>query len=48
MHSNISLTDFADHAPEGTFISSGAYSGVFISNSTAKPFMGVAFKVRLL
>lgn len=41
-------TDFSRQSPEGTFYHSGAFCGVFISNDTSKPFMGLGFKVRFV
>lgn len=38
--------DFSTRGPDGYFYMSGAYCGLFVSNSTSKPFMGVSYKVR--
>ncbi|KAI0666297.1 hypothetical protein C8Q78DRAFT_984796 [Trametes maxima] len=40
----IQLCDFSKQGPNGTWFHSGAFGGLFISNSADKPFMGVAFK----
>jgi len=40
----VQLCDFSNQTPEGTTLHSGAFCGLFISNSIEKPFMGVAFK----
>ncbi|THH30609.1 hypothetical protein EUX98_g3569 [Antrodiella citrinella] len=40
----VQLCDFSKQSPEGTWMHSGAFCGVFISNDTSKPYMGVAFK----
>ncbi|KAI0768642.1 Alpha/Beta hydrolase protein [Trametes elegans] len=40
----VQLCDFAERGPDGTWYQSGAYCGLFISNQTHSPFMGIAFK----
>ncbi|KAK7029522.1 hypothetical protein VNI00_014555 [Paramarasmius palmivorus] len=40
----VQLCDFPHESPEGTFYQSGAFCGLFVSNNTDMPFMGVAFK----
>ncbi|KAI0692917.1 Alpha/Beta hydrolase protein [Cerioporus squamosus] len=40
----IQLCDFSSRSPDGYWYHSGAYCGLFVSNSTGKPFMGVAYK----
>ncbi|TFK79925.1 alpha/beta-hydrolase [Polyporus arcularius HHB13444] len=40
----IQLCDFASRSPDGYWYHAGAYCGLFVSNSTSKPFMGVAYK----
>ncbi|RPD79629.1 hypothetical protein L226DRAFT_255050 [Lentinus tigrinus ALCF2SS1-7] len=40
----IQLCDFSTRSPDGYWYYSGAYCGLFVSNSTDKPFMGVAYK----
>ncbi|KDQ05617.1 hypothetical protein BOTBODRAFT_335068 [Botryobasidium botryosum FD-172 SS1] len=40
----VQLCDFTKRYPDGTWLHNGAYCGAFISNSTAKPFIGMAFK----
>ncbi|KAI0714720.1 Alpha/Beta hydrolase protein [Earliella scabrosa] len=40
----VQLCDFVDQSPQGHLYLSGAYCGAFISNSTQRPFIGIAFK----
>ncbi|KAI0072054.1 alpha/beta-hydrolase [Panus rudis PR-1116 ss-1] len=40
----VQLCDFAKVSPDGYTLHSGAYCGVFVSNDTLKPFMGVGYK----
>ncbi|THH20919.1 hypothetical protein EUX98_g8494 [Antrodiella citrinella] len=40
----IQLCDFSTQGPHDTVLHSGAYCGLFISNSTSNPWAGIAFK----
>ncbi|KAI0651481.1 Alpha/Beta hydrolase protein [Trametes meyenii] len=42
----VQLCDFAEQNPEGGLLgsASGTYAGLFVSNDSGKPFMGVGFK----
>ncbi|RPD56480.1 alpha/beta-hydrolase [Lentinus tigrinus ALCF2SS1-7] len=40
----LQLCDFVTQSPDGSPSLSGAFCGVFISNSTERPYMGIAYK----